>query len=333
MDKLNEKIMLDRLSELGELPPGERIDVRGSEEHSASMAENKLLASLASGAPKAPDRLRMLAQVTEGRQSVQPDLGGLLAGMGWIFSRRSMYLPAVFSVALIALAAVLCTLMLPGRSVAYMDGYMLVYDLGPTASAPVATAGAMKGRAPLANAPRICDGRVIGMQAALGKWSRQRRLAMSLLGQQPRNIVSFTTEETGGHTLVKLSLARADERLLGDIQRAMSRVDGVPAPEVTDATWISAGKIDLDEQGMSVVLGDRVITMPPGFTEQEFQQALNEWLEDNRPGYQAQVAFVESDGGRTDVQVQLLELPRAPQGSQSGDPLLRNGVPGYVAGH
>lgn len=332
MDKLKEKILLDKLDELGSLPPGERIDVRASEAHSASMAENKLLAGLANGAPPPPDRLRMLAQVTAARSGQASGLGALLPGMSWIFSRRSLYLQAVFALLLVTLGAVFCTLALPGRSSAYMDGYMLVYDLG-YCGMPAPRTGANGAPSRPVMGPRVCDGRVVGMSEALSRWSRKRRLAMSLLGQKPDNIVSITSDENQGHTIVKVGLARADERLLGDIQRALGRVPGVPKPEVTDATWFSAGKIDLAQQGMSVVMGDRVITMPPGFTEQEFQQRLNEWLELNRPGYQAQVAFIADAGGRTDVQVQLLELPLAPVGSQGGDSLMRNGVPSYVVGH
>jgi hypothetical protein len=306
MDKLLEKIVLDKLDDITALSPGERIDVRANQEMSSSMAENKLLSGLSAGAPVAPARMEMLQRVMEG--SAQH--GGLFPP-AWISGRR-WYLAAVLCLAVTVFCAGMGVWLVPGRIAAHSDGFMLAYDMGPAPELPVKSSGSEVSSAGFM-APTLCDSRDAQVRQKLAELGRKRKLLAALRGELPNNVLTISEKVEKNRRVLCVGLAQADEKLLMQIKRSLGKVPGMPEPKVSDATWFSAGKVDPNKEALVLQLGNRTLNFDPGFSELQVQQALNDWLADNRPGFRGEVAFVDN-GGRTDIQLHLVPLDPAEAG-------------------
>jgi hypothetical protein len=177
-------------------------------------------------------------------------------------------------------------------------------DKAPGAALTSKGAGLLQSN--LGVAPVLLDGREVAMRQRVAELSRRRRLFSALRGEQPNNIITISNKVEEGRRLVCIGLARPDEKLLRQIKGSLAKIPGLTEPAVSDATWFTSGQIDPAKQSLSYKLGNRLLNFDPGFSEAEVQEALNDWLITNRPGFRAEVAFVQDAEG-TKIQTRLID--------------------------
>jgi hypothetical protein len=177
-----------------------------------------------------------------------------------------------------------------GPQVAYAatEGYLLVYDFGDAGMDSVKAkveqlTEAVRAFKQAYNIPQVSskDGRMFSVMEE----KKEVRTSHSVQGS-----ASASADAAGGiassHVVVAVSLP--DDKLLDELKAELGKIEGLPTPQVTDATWFSEQGLPLPgEDGVKLVLnmgqGEHAFNFPKEATPEEMEQAINEWLKETHP--------------------------------------------------
>jgi hypothetical protein len=291
--ELMEKILIERIIDAGQLTDAEQERVRTDPALQAAIRENTALARLKRDKLWAPQReavLRSALNRTANGGHSMSLIERLFTGRRWYFQ---------LGAALLLLAAVTLLALLPrASSWAQTNGYVLKFDFGQVVD-PEDDSGVRT-----AVKDQLAD-----LEAALKDWPRERQPAAQDGKSECEVMVSVNIDN--GHMTALVALVDADRAELEDLAEWLAEKPGVPAPQITEATWFHpGGKLD-PNAGITFNIMDHQFSFPASATESEIEQTINDWLKENRPEFGGTVDVTinrsaESADGHEDEKVEVM---------------------------
>lgn len=246
--------------------------------------------------PPAPDRqaaiLRALSTAEHFKEQKQMMIfNRIFAGPRWYINAAGA--------ALLLMAVATAVMLFPRQTSLAQEsgGYVLSYDLG------TAPEGEQQGY----SLPGGLESSVEPFHAAIRAFVDKQKEAAKAAGQDYNNKVSIRMTNRNGQLTLVVGLANADAALMQELKAALAAaVPSLPEPQVQDATWFSRGELDMNcEEGLTLLLDGHVFTFGEGFTAEEVEKTLNDWLKDNKPGAKATVTVNKSSGGAGEHNIEV----------------------------
>lgn len=244
--------------------------------------------------PPPPRREQMLERAI--RLSPETKESNMTIITRMLFGRR-WYVKAAALAGIITVAALIATLPRQTSQAQESGGFVLTYDLG---TAPEGESQGYK-------VPGGIEDKVEPFHAAIKAFLDERKAAAKAAGADYSNKVSIRLMNENGKVTLVIGLANADEALMHELKgRLAAAVPGLPEPQVQDATWFSRGELDMEAQdGLTLLFNGHVFTFGEGFTAEEVERTLNDWLAQNRPGAKAKVTVEKSSGGEGEHRIEV----------------------------
>lgn len=297
--KLEHKLYLNRVEAPDELSGPEQSQLQAKPELRAALAENRALHNLGQASLEPPARevllARVYAQATTTQETNMTFIQRLFAGKPLILR---LALAAVLLLAIAALSLLLPRAMLtrngvqlhggPQPAYAATDGYLLVYDFGDVELASVK-----------AKIEQLTQAVKAFKQAHKMPQESGKNGHMLFVTEEKKEVrtshaadsgASAGEDASGGkasnHVVVALTLP--DDKLLGELQAELSKIDGLPTPKVTDSTWFSEQGLPLPgddaiKLALNLGQGQHAFNFPKDATPEEMEQAINAWLKQTHP--------------------------------------------------
>jgi hypothetical protein len=176
------------------------------------------------------------------------------------------------------------------------DGFVLNYDLGEVG---------MPGHD---TDPRDQDPRLAEVQRVLEEYKKECQAKAEAEGKDLTNKVALQVRNENGKLSMTVAVMNADAELLETIKQRLAGVSGLPTPTEQPATWFALeGMVPGDGEGLSLNLDGHFFTFSKGFTAEEVERTVNEWLATNNPGSKARVKVERGSGpdGEERVEVRI----------------------------
>ncbi|MCC7477339.1 hypothetical protein IT575_02675 [bacterium] len=288
-------ILINRSEGVEQLSDAELELLKRKPEMQQSLRENQALSALAASQPPAPVREATLQQAyaRAGASNVEDKMtlfSRILGGRPW-------YVQAAAALALLAGLFALATLLPPQqKSYASQDGFVLSYDLGQA------------GTPGEGGDPRDADPRIAEVQRVLEEFKKESQARAQAEGKELTNKVAIQVRNENGKLSMSVAVMNPDAELLETIKQRLAQVPGLPAPTEQPATWFAAeGAMPGDGEGLSLNLDGHFFTFGPGFTAEEVERTVNDWLAANKPGSTARVKVERGTGpdGEERVEVRI----------------------------
>lgn len=311
--KLTHKLLLNRIQAPSELSATERLQLAHQPGLAATLAHNRALAKLGQSELEPPARAAMLARVYELSGTTQENkmtlIQRLFGGKPLILR---LALAAVMLLAIAALSLILPRAVLTPGGISWLhslqpafaatEGYLLVFDFGNVGMDSVQ-----------AKVEQLTEAvRAFKKAHDMPQVAQEGRAMICVTEEQQSTHVSGQAEDhasaggdaaggkTNGRVIVALSLP--DDKLLEDLKAELSKIEGLPTPQITDATWFSEQGLPLPGDDATKIMldmghGQHAFNFPKDATPEEMEQAINDWLKQAHPDKNFSVQVQKSDEG------------------------------------
>lgn len=279
--ELMEKILLERITDPGQLTPADQERVKADPSLLAAIQENLALGRLRGGADGAPDREQLLWAA---KDRLNTDGGHTMSMIERLFNGKKWYFQ--LGAAMLLLAAVTLLALLPrSSSWAETPGYVLKFDFGPVEISD-----------DLDQSTAVVEEKLAGMEAAVKEWAEARKAERTDPEQRSEISINVNLNDEGLTALV--SLPGEDKAVLESLAAALAKVPGLPAPTITEATWFHANGMLDPNAGLTFNIMDHIFSFPKGSSEEEIENTINHWLRENKPEFKGDVEVtIERTGG------------------------------------
>jgi hypothetical protein len=295
--KLEDKLICGGVISREELSPADQAALASRPELQELLAQNAALAAgRESGCPPPPERSRLLAAAFAA-DNLAKEKVMIPSPINRLFAGKHPALRLALGGALL-LSLVAFSLLLPRG-----------FSQGPAAPAWATTEGALLafdfGNVDIASIQPVVDqlqAKVKAFKEAHNLPTGEPHRMSSIISTEKKTVTQHSASGQPAGAPVEQDTKRVvvmvqlpDATLVDALKQELAGIAGLPAPQLTDATWFTEqGLPDPTQPGLTVALNladkdgaaqPHVFNFPETATQEQIQSEINNWLAQNRPEY------------------------------------------------